>query len=63
LNALGFNPIRQWAIFFLFGSEVAAEKNVGEHVASVFKDKAKMAAAGSSKIILRVSISFTLTLS
>ena len=63
LNALGFNPICQWAIFFLFGSEVAAEKNVGEHVASVFKDKAKMAAAGSSKIILLVSISFTLTLS
>lgn len=35
-------PIGQLRAYF---DTVAAEKNVGEHVASVFKDKAKMAAA------------------
>ena len=42
--------IRQWAIFFLFGSEVAAEKNVGEHVASVSKTKRRWQLQGPQKL-------------
>ena len=57
-----FYPVHHWIlkVFFLFASEVAAQKNVGEHVASVFQDNAKMAAAGSLKFscwfLVRISL-------